>query len=315
MSVQQPGVDVLAQMLQASHAPMLLLSPSGDALVPRWHNRAFARLTGFDSDALSTALPWLAGDDAASSLRAHLDTLSVTSGRPDDDDDAVFALAGRRADGDSVMWQVDAKPLDGDEGLWLLQVGAGRPAATQLFERTTRLQTVRRELADAAREDPVTGLPGRAIFDEQFGRYVALCHRQRLPLALVVLEVESFDIYTRTFGVKAGEWCLRLVARGISTGLRRGSDLLARLSEHRFVAAVVDMDETAAEAHARSLAAAVERLKIHNPRAPGSRYVSVSTLTVAGIPDTDDTLDAMLTRAARRDGGESGVYRLLSSSG
>lgn len=311
--MQQPGADVLVQMLRASHAPMLLLSPSGDALVPRWHNPAFARLTGFDTDVLSTALPWLAGDDAASSLRAHLDTLSAMSGGPDDD--AVFALAGRRADGDSVMWQVDATRLGGEEGLWLLQVGAGRPVATQLFERTTRLHTVRRELADTAREDPVTGLPGRAIFDEQLGRYVALCHRQRLPLALVVLEVESFGIYTRTFGDKAGEWCLRLVARGISTGLRRGSDLLARLSEHRFVAAMVDMDETAAEAHARSLAAAVERLKIHNPRAPGSRYVSVTTLTVAGIPDAGDTLDAMLNRAARRKGGESGVYRLLSSSG
>uniref|UniRef100_A0A831TK68 Bifunctional diguanylate cyclase/phosphodiesterase n=1 Tax=Thermorudis peleae TaxID=1382356 RepID=A0A831TK68_9BACT len=81
--------------------------------------------------------------------------------------------------------------------------------------------------------DPLTGLPGRAIFLERLGQALARRGRRKGRVGVIVLDFDRFRIINNSFGVDAGNQVLVTVARRLRKGLRRG-DTLARLERDEF---------------------------------------------------------------------------------
>ncbi len=149
------------------------------------------------------------------------------------------------------------------------------------------------------RDDRLTGLRHIEFFHELFRRDFAIAQREGRQLALYVADIDALGTYNDTFGRQAGDTVIRRVGRALVGTMRRASDLLARVDGGRFVAVSVGMDEAHSLRHGETLAARVRDLKLHHPRSPIARYVTVSVGVTDLVPGHNSTPEQMLASALR----------------
>lgn len=121
-----------------------------------------------------------------------------------------------------------------------------------------------------ARQDALTGLPNRRVFDETLAREVARHLRSGHPLCLVVLDIDHFKTVNDRFSHSVGDQVLKEVAQLLLSACRDG-DLPARLGGEEFALLLGDTVKQDAEQlcvrlqglfHARSDWGGVEGLMV-----------------------------------------------------
>ena len=135
-----------------------------------------------------------------------------------------------------------SKPFDQGELLARTQV-AQRILMMQeeLQARSRQLEVMRDELAfqnqrlaEMAVCDSLTGLKNRRHFHEALDTSFSFTMRQRLPLSIVMLDVDQFKSYNDTFGHPAGDAVLSELAAMLLRNSRE-HDLVARYGGEEFV--------------------------------------------------------------------------------
>jgi diguanylate cyclase (GGDEF)-like protein len=102
------------------------------------------------------------------------------------------------------------------------------------------------QLRDAARHDPLTGLPNRRAWEERLDQELARGRRSGLGLCLALLDLDHFKAVNDGHGHDAGDRLLAGVADAWRTDLRE-ADLLARLGGDEFGLLLVECDLEGAE--------------------------------------------------------------------
>ncbi|GAA4881006.1 diguanylate cyclase domain-containing protein [Ferrimonas pelagia] len=82
--------------------------------------------------------------------------------------------------------------------------------------------------------DPVTGLPGRQLFDDRFRHALSRHGRNQTDLGLLLLRLEHFYGLSQKLGNDGSDALIRSLAQKWQGGLRR-ADTLARLEPDQFV--------------------------------------------------------------------------------
>ena len=164
------------------------------------------------------------------------------------------------------------------------------------------------------RDDRLTGLLHEDLFKEFFIRDFQIAARDKHALLLLILDIAALGAYNNTFGRDAGDGLIKMVGRALKSGLRRGSDLLARSEGGTFMALGIGQTPAQALVHAGQLAARVRDLHIHHPRSGVSSTVSLSIgLTHwspkrdAGVKRTPEQMltDAKVALQQSREGGRN----------
>lgn len=192
-------------------------------------------------------------------------------------------------------------------------------AELMLEEANEKLESANRILRRLAQQDGLTGLANRRRFDEHLELEFRRAARQRVPLAVILIDVDRFKLYNDRYGHLAGDDCLRRVASRLQQALDRAGDHLARYGGEEFVALLPATDLTGAVTVAERLREAVAELMI--PHADGVLGItSISVGASAVIPYEDDdpahlleAADQALYRAEadgrnRVRGSEAGVF-------
>lgn len=129
---------------------------------------------------------------------------------------------------------------------------------------------------EGASRDGLTGMFNRRYLDAALDAEVALAVRKRLPLSLIMLDVDHFKRINDGWGHMAGDESLRRLAAIIAHGIRT-SDIAARFGGEEFV--VIARVTSLAEA-----ATLAERLRKAVERRPMCWDNAVRTLTIsAGV--------------------------------
>jgi len=89
-------------------------------------------------------------------------------------------------------------------------------------------------LTHLAQHDPLTGLPNRALLMDSLRHAVAVSQRQRVPGALLFLDLDHFKNLNDTLGHAAGDRLLRSVGERLK-GRVRGVDTVARSGGDEFL--------------------------------------------------------------------------------
>ncbi|WP_295951996.1 GGDEF domain-containing protein [Rhodoferax sp.] len=143
--------------------------------------------------------------------------------------------------------------------------------------------------------DSLTGLANRRHFVQTAQRAVDLALRHRLPLALLILDIDHFKRVNDTHGHDAGDKVLVEVARRCAQYLRT-TDLLARWGGEEFV---VLLPNTPLE-HARQLAERMREAVAFSAQlyAPSDAVRVTISVGAAGMAEGEPmTLDALVQAA------------------
>jgi diguanylate cyclase (GGDEF)-like protein len=127
-----------------------------------------------------------------------------------------------------------------------------------------RLLTANAELVELARVDALTGLGNRRCFDETLAAELLHCARERMPLSLIMIDVDRFKVYNDTYGHQAGDVCLQRLSRVIGAAARRPLDLAARYGGEELAVLLPDADNASASIIAERIRLAIRDLRIEH---------------------------------------------------
>jgi diguanylate cyclase (GGDEF)-like protein len=136
------------------------------------------------------------------------------------------------------------------------------------------------EMADAAFRDTVTGLANRRLLDERLAHAVQLHLRLAVPVSLLRVRVDDFNVVNDTLGYAASEELLRGVGARIQASVR-GGDTVARMGGDEFAILVEDRPEVAAQVGKRLARAFDSALDIGDNKV----YVHLSIGVATARPD------------------------------
>ncbi len=134
--------------------------------------------------------------------------------------------------------------------------------------------------------DRLTGVSNRKRFDLVLNREWQRATRDPKPLALLMIDVDYFDLYNECYGHQAGDECLRLIATRIADQPHRAYDLVSRYDGGKFTVLLPGAPGVAVQRIAEEFRSHVAALDWPHARSLFER-VTVSVGWVSMMPESD----------------------------
>lgn len=155
------------------------------------------------------------------------------------------------------------------------------------LERANRTNFLEeRLLLETASRDGLTGIHNRRLFDEHIDRIWPQALRARVPLALLLLDIDHFKAYNDHYGHQAGDECLRQVASCLTRSTHRPLDVTARYGGEEFAIVLYDARREHVEEVARSIQAGIRALAIEHLASPAAARRLTMSIGAACIEPT-----------------------------
>jgi diguanylate cyclase (GGDEF)-like protein len=162
-----------------------------------------------------------------------------------------------------------------------LVVEKGRLYA-DLLQTKTELEAANQTLSQVARIDGLTGVPNRRSMDEMLDLAWRRAVRHRLPVSVILIDIDHFKDFNDRYGHVEGDACLQRVATAMRAALRRPDDFIARYGGEEFLAFPSASTVEMASQLAEQLRERVEGLSIVVPDSSEPVRVTISA-GVAGV--------------------------------
>jgi len=104
---------------------------------------------------------------------------------------------------------------------------------TAMEQESSQLASKLKSAHEKAIHDPLTNLPNRLAFDERYSIEIARWKRYKSPLSILIWDIDLFKSINDTFGHKAGDKTLILIAKLLSKYCR-DTDFVSRFGGEEF---------------------------------------------------------------------------------
>jgi diguanylate cyclase (GGDEF)-like protein len=178
--------------------------------------------------------------------------------------------------------------------------------ARKLAARERELQIANDHLEELASLDGLTGLANRRGFDRALEREWQQARERRLPLALMMTDIDHFKPFNDRYGHVRGDACLRAVGETLSLVSLERAVLVARYGGEEFALLMPGTNTERATELAEEARRAIEDLLIAHDEAPcGLVTVSIGIHSLVPEPDQSpadliEAADRALYAAKRR---------------
>jgi diguanylate cyclase len=141
-------------------------------------------------------------------------------------------------------------------------------------------------------QDSLTGIFNRLAYEERMEQEFARWKRYHQPLVILIFDIDHFKKINDTYGHKAGDKALKLIAKTLQKNLRE-SDFLARFGGEEFVVLMPQTELAAALGAADKLRQAVQANQFHYQQ----KRVHISISCGAAQFQDGDNIDSAFQRA------------------
>ncbi|OOE15858.1 sensor domain-containing diguanylate cyclase [Stutzerimonas degradans] len=174
-----------------------------------------------------------------------------------------------------------------------------------MFDISERKQTeqqllqLQKQLEELSYQDGLTGVANRRMFDSRLQMEWSNAQRNRLPLSLILLDIDYFKQYNDHYGHVRGDDCLKSVGQALSGAAVRPRDLLARYGGEEFVLLLPETDAQAAAQVAERCRQLIRGQNIQHAHSQVAPLLTISLGVGTLIPGPLDQTQAFLERVDR----------------
>lgn len=171
-------------------------------------------------------------------------------------------------------------------------------------------ESAQRRLYESATRDALVGIYNRQYLVDSLEAELAYCARHRVPLSVLLLDIDHFKLVNDRFGHLAGDRALTAVA-GLMQETLRAEDTLARFGGEEFMALLRHTDTERAEAVAERIRA---RIAAHVLEWEGQSFSLTVSIGIATFVEGPGDVRALFREADDRlyEAKESGRNRVVS---
>ena len=181
-------------------------------------------------------------------------------------------------------------PLHADVHHFVITAGTLITAASLLTYLRTRVERLMHRLTDAARTDPLTGLPNRVALHETVERELERAEPEHRNISVLMLDIDRFKRINEREGLAGGDRLLRQMASMLEKSIRR-IDFVARSGGEEFAVLLPETDQHHAFMVAEQLLERIRR------EAPPSQPNLTASVGVATCPEHGSDLASLLGAA------------------
>ena len=137
--------------------------------------------------------------------------------------------------------------------------------------------------------------------------------RQKMPLAVIMIDIDFFKKFNDGYGHQGGDDCLKEIAKTLEETVTRPGDFIARYGGEEFVVILPRTDSEGASVIAEQLRANVEAKNIPHAFSKIGDHVSISLGVAAMQPDNSASPENLISKAdeALYKAKEAGRNRLI----
>jgi diguanylate cyclase (GGDEF)-like protein len=160
-----------------------------------------------------------------------------------------------------------------------------------------KLEEKNQELERLSFLDGLTGISNRRYFDMIINKEWRRAGRDRLPIAIAMIDIDSFKSYNDTYGHQSGDDCLQQVAAALREALFRPGDFIARYGGEEFVAVMPNIELKGAMEVADRIQLNIKRLALPHKRSDVSEHITVSIGLACMVPNQKIDATRLIERA------------------
>jgi diguanylate cyclase (GGDEF)-like protein/PAS domain S-box-containing protein len=169
--------------------------------------------------------------------------------------------------------------------------------AIQQLQLYQKLKLANKKLQKLADLDGLTQVPNRRKFDNYISQEWRRMLREKMPLSLILCDVDFFKLYNDTYGHQAGDECLKKVAQAMQNTIKRPGDLVARYGGEEFAIILPNTPMSGAFHIAEEIRANIVCLDIDHEKSQVCDRVTVSLGIASLIPEPELTPEMLIATA------------------
>lgn len=208
---------------------------------------------------------------------------------------ATHAVLQRLPEGRWVQADERRTPQGGIAGI--------RTDVTQLVRKEQELAAANAQLALLSTTDGLTGIANRRRFDDRLAVEWLRCGRQKVPLTVVLIDIDHFKLYNDHFGHLAGDECLCRLAQLLQNTIRRADEVAARFGGEEFVLLLPDISLASAITVVQRCMDSLQAAAIAHPQSPTAPILTLSMGIASVVPSHEASPDTVVKAA------DSALYR------
>lgn len=166
-------------------------------------------------------------------------------------------------------------------------------------DREQQLERTRRAPRSVAVGDGLTGVANLRGFREQVQLQWRRTARSKLPLTVLIIDIDSFRRYNADKGRQAGDECLRQIAATLVDELQRPGDIVSRFGGDEFAVLLAETDTAGGLEVAERLRKAVEGLELYWGQGSARQRLTVSIGVATAIPSPQEQPESLIAAADR----------------
>jgi diguanylate cyclase (GGDEF)-like protein len=169
----------------------------------------------------------------------------------------------------------------------------------------------------ASWEDRLTGIGNRRSFDTNMATTWAQASRAKVPLSLMMVDVDFFKKFNDSYGHQAGDDCLRQVASALDSCARRTGDSVTRYGGEEFAVVLFHTPLNEARNISDSMLTAVQKLNIRHAQST-HEIVTISMGIATIVPTIENNIQQLIEEAdkalyrAKENGRNRAEWQILS---
>ncbi len=206
--------------------------------------------------------------------------------------------------------------------LLLGHVGIGLVGLLGILGAGKKLGRAYETIERQAAIDALTEIPNRQSFSDTMEREFKRSQRERVPLSIIMCDIDHFKEYNDSYGHSNGDLCLKKVAQAIRNSLKRAGDFCARYGGEEFIVILPNTGPEGAMRVAERMRLNVEEMGIAHEKSLPARRVTISlgvattknTATLLSVEDLIKYADTALYRAKEQGRNQVRSFSETASS-